>query len=192
MTPIVLSAALLALVLSMPAAAAAAGPVTQQLSEDVQRVLDTLADPQLKANPDERRLALRAITQKVFDLPEMAARCLGPHWQRRSEGERERFVALMGPLVESHLMLLESAAAMPIEYVGELVQGERALVHSRTGGPGRPMTIDYRLARRGDRWQVYDVLVDDVSLVDNYRSQFLKVIRTASYEELVRKLSTIE
>src|SRR5262245_28565106 len=76
MKPIALSAVLLALVLMMPAAPASAGSVTQQLSADVQRVLDTLSDPQLKAQPDERRLALRQITREVFDLPEMAARCL--------------------------------------------------------------------------------------------------------------------
>jgi phospholipid transport system substrate-binding protein len=193
MRPIALCAVLAVLVLAMPAAPASAGSVTQQLSEDVQRVLDTLTDPHLKANPDERRAALRVVAREVFDLHEMAARCLGAHWQRRSDRERERFVALMGPLVESHLLMLESAASTPIRYVGEIVQGEHALVRTRTGRPAsRPMTIDYRLVRRGERWQVYDVLVDDVSLVDNYRAQFQKVIRTASYEELVRKLSAIE
>jgi phospholipid transport system substrate-binding protein len=172
---------------------ASAGPVTDQLSGDVRRVLDTLTDPRLKAQPDERRQALRAITREVFDLPEMAARSLGQHWQRQSERERERFVTLMGPLVESHLLLLESAASAAIEYLDERVSGERAIVRTRAGGVGsRPLALDYRLVRRGERWQVYDVLVDDVSLVDNYRAQFQKVIRTASYRELVRKLSAIE
>jgi len=187
------SVLLLALLALATPLTASAGAVTEQLAGDVRRVLDALSDPKLKANPDGRRQALRAITREVFDLPEMAARSLGQHWQRRNERERERFVSLMGPLVESHLLLLESAAGTAIEYVGESVHGERALVRTRAAGTGgRPMTLDYRLVRRGDRWQVYDVLVDDVSLIDNYRAQFQKVIRTASYDELVRKLSAIE
>ena len=169
-----------------------AGAVTEQLAGDVRRVLDTLSDPKLKANPDGRRQALRAITREVFDLPEMAARSLGQHWQRQSGPERERFVTLMGPLVEVHLLLLESVASATIQYVDETVDGERALVRTRAVGVGSsPMTLDYRLVRRGERWQVYDVLVDGVSMVDNYRSQFQKVIRTGSYGELVRKLAAI-
>jgi phospholipid transport system substrate-binding protein len=165
--------------------------VTEQLAADVQRVLDTLADPRLKADPAGRRLALRAITREVFDLTEMAARALGAHWHGRSAREREEFAALMGPLVEAHLVLLDGAVGARIEYLGEEVRGDRARVRTR-GGPdsGRPLAIDFRLVRRGERWLVYDVLVDDVSLVDNYRSQFQRVIRTASYAELVRKLST--
>lgn len=178
-----------ALALATPAGATV-GPVTEQLARDVQRVFATLADPDLKADAGARRRAVRAIAREVFDLPEMAARSLGPHWQRRDPGERVRFAALMGPLVESHLLLLEGAAGTPIDYLGEVVDGDRALVRSRVGTPAqRGMTLDYRLVRRGERWMVYDVLVDDVSLVDNYRAQFQKVIRKASYEELVRKLS---
>jgi phospholipid transport system substrate-binding protein len=170
-----------------------AGPATDQLSGDVRRVLDTLSDPHLKANPAERRQALRTITREVFDLAEMAARSLGQHWQRQSAPERERFVILMGPLVEVHLLLLESVAAAAIEYVDEHVEGERAVVRTRAVGVGsQPMTLDYRLVRRGQRWQVCDVLVDGVSMVDNYRSQFQKVIRTGSYGELVRKLAAIQ
>ena len=188
----IIPAALLALLALAVPTSALAGPVADQLAGDVRRVLDTLNDPRLKANPDERRQALRTITREVFDLPEMAARSLGQHWQRRNERERERFVALMGPLVESHLMMLESTAGASIEYLDESVQGQRAFVRTRAVGQGRPLALDYRLVRRGDRWQVYDVLVDDVSLIDNYRSQFQKVIRTASYDALVRKLSEIQ
>lgn len=186
---IVLGMLLPLLALSVPDGARA-GSVTDQMAADIDRVFQTLADPALKANADGRRLALRALTRDLFDLTEMAARSLGTHWQRRTPEEREAFPKLLGPLIESHILMLDGAAGARIDYVGETVHGDRAVVRTRIPGThGRGMSLDYRLVRRGERWLIYDLLVDDVSLVDNYRAQFQKIIRTASYAELVRKLA---
>lgn len=173
-----------------PLGRAQAGDLTDQVATDIARLFRTLEDPDLKGRGEERREAVRAITREVFDVTEMAERTLGRHWQGRSAAEREEFVRLLAALVDAQVMMLESHAGERIDFVGELVSGARGAVRSRVAARnGQGLVIDYRLVDRAGRWLIYDVVVDGVSMVDNYRSQFQRVIRTASYEILVRKMS---
>ena len=171
-----------------------AGAPTEQLRGAVERVIKTLDDPTLKG-PDkvtERRSAIRKIANETFDFVETAKRSLARHWLARTEKEREEFTGLFGDLMErSYISKIDLYGGEKILYTGELLDGDIATVRTKimTKG-GTEVPVDYRLLRRGDRWLVYDVSVEGVSLINNYRTQFNKIIQTSSYQELVKKMKT--
>ena len=177
------------------ASSASAGPATDQLRVGTDRVLKTLADPALQG-PDrvaERQKALREITDPMFDWAEMARRALGRHWQTRTDAERQEFVPLFRNLLErTYATRIERYNGEQITYTGESIEGDQATVRTKIlDRTNRELPIDYRMVRGPDRqWLIYDVLIEGVSLVANYRSQFDQIIRTASYERLVEKLKS--
>jgi phospholipid transport system substrate-binding protein len=183
----------MALVLASPGAAAAGVP-TEQLKGAVDRVLKTLEDPALKgdAKTEERRRAIRSVANDIFDWQEIGRRALAQHWRGRTDKEREEFIALFGDLLErSYVSKIEQYGGERIAYTNERVEGHLASVQSTiTTKNGTEVPVDYRMVRRGERWLVYDVSVEGVSLVNNYRTQFNKIIQTAGYPELVRRLKT--
>jgi phospholipid transport system substrate-binding protein len=172
-----------------PAAQAAAGPPTDQLKGAIDRVIKTLEDPSLRGST-ERRTAVRKIANEIFDFHEIARRSLARHWQPLSERQREEFTGLFSDLLErSYMSKIELYGGEKIVYAGERVDGDGATVATRIMAKnGTDVPIDYRLLRRGDRWLVYDVNIEGVSLVSNYRTQFNKIIQTGSYNDLVQKL----
>jgi phospholipid transport system substrate-binding protein len=186
--------AALTLALIAPGREAAAGEPTTQLRGQVQRVLKLLDDPAMKqpAKAKERRAAMRGIANDIFDFTETAKRALGRHWAVRTPAEREQFVQLFADLLErSYISKVELYGGETIEYTGETVDGDQAAVGSRiVTRQGLHVPIQYRMLRKGERWLVYDVVIEGVSLVANYRSQFDKIIQTSSFAELVKKMKT--
>ena len=176
------------------ATSAPAGPASDQLEVGIDKVIHVLADPSLKgtAKAKQRRDALREITGPLFDWNEMASRSLGRHWQPRTEVERQEFVRLFHDLLErSYLTTLERYNGERVAYGTESIEGEKATVRTQVfNKAGQQFPVDYRLLRHGDRWLVYDVVIEGVSLVANYRAQFDQIIRTSSYEKLVEKLKS--
>jgi phospholipid transport system substrate-binding protein len=174
------------------AAQARAGEPTEQIKGSVDRVLQILEDPKLKAEgmAKERRAAIRKAANTIFDFPETAKRALGPHWQNLSDKDREEFTTLFSDLLERpYITKIEQYNGEKIKYVGDTSEGDTAVVKTRLiTKNGTEVPVDYRMHRRGDRWLVYDVSIEGVSLVANYRTQFNKIIQTASYEELVKKM----
>ena len=177
------------------ASGASAGPATDQLRVGIERVLKTLTEPALQG-PDrvaERRKALREITDPMFDWTELARRALGRHWQARTDAERQEFVPLFHNLLErTYVTRLERYDGEQITYIGESIDGDQATVRTKIlDRTNRELPIDYRMVRGPDRrWLIYDVVIEGVSLVANYRSQFDQIIRTASYARLVEKLKS--
>ncbi len=180
----------LALVVAAPAAWA--GPPTDQLKAQVDRVLKLLDDPALKAKPKERRAAVRRIADDIFDFGETAKRSLGRHWHARTQAEREEFIKLFGDLLErSYISKIELYGGEKIQYVNDRIDGDLAGVLSKlVTKTGSEVPIEYRMLRKGERWLVYDIVIEGVSLVSNYRTQFNKIIQTSSYAELVRKMKS--
>ena len=165
---------------------------TEQLKGSIDKIIPILEDPTLKgdAKLKERRAAIRRVATDVFDFTESARRALGPHWERRTAQERQEFSRLLGDLLErTFAARLEQYAGERIQYTGESVDGNLATVKTRiiTKG-GAALAVDYEVLQRGERWFVYDVWIEGVSLMNNYRAQFNKIIQTSSYEDLVRKL----
>jgi phospholipid transport system substrate-binding protein len=181
-----------ALVVGVSAAPAAAGVPTDQLKGAVERVLKTLDDPTLKgeARLAERRVAVRKIANEIFDFGEIAKRSMARHWQPLSEAQRNEFVGLFAELLErSYISKIETYGGEKIQYSSERADGDFATVSTRiVTKNGTEVPVDYRMIKRADRWLVYDVSIEGVSLVSNYRTQFNKIIQTTSYNELVSKL----
>ena len=169
-----------------------AGPPTDQVKNRVDRVIKILDDPQMKpdARTADRRAALGTIANELFDFTEISRRSLARHWQPRTPAEREEFTRLFGDLLEySYVSKIEVYSGEKVVYVGELLDGDLATVRTRIiTKQGTEIPVDYRLARQGDQWRAYDVLIEGVSLVANYRAQFNAVIQRTSYADLVKTL----
>ena len=170
-----------------------AGAPTEQLRVRIDRVLKTLDDAELRqdAHAAERRVVIRRIAYDTFDFREISQRSLARHWQARTPAEREEFAQLFADLLErSYIGKIEMySGGERIQYVGEAVDGEQAVVRTKiVTRQGIEVPVDYRMHRIGDRWLVYDVALEGVSLVANYRAQFSKIIQTSSYGDLVAKL----
>ena len=169
-----------------------AGPALDQLRAQIDRVLKVLDDPDMKreSRAKDRRQAVRKIAEDIFDFQETAKRSLARHWQPRTPAERDEFVRLFADLLErSYISKIELYGGERIAYLGDQVEGDQALVRTRivTKG-GAEVPVEYRMLKKGDRWLVYDVIIEGVSLVANYRTQFNKIIQTSSYAELVKKM----
>lgn len=171
---------------------AVAGPATDRLKPEIERVISTLDNPALRGDgkAQERRQAIRGITDGVFDWTEMARRALGRHWSARTPAEQQEFIELFRDLIErAYLAKIERYTGEPITFLGESLDGDLATVRTRiTTKQNQDVPIDYRMSRQGDRWLVYDVLVESISLISNYRTQFDGIIKTSSYQELVKRL----
>ncbi|HEV8584959.1 MAG TPA: ABC transporter substrate-binding protein [Methylomirabilota bacterium] len=182
----------LVLALAVAVPPAWAGAPTDQLKSQVDRALKVLEDPVLKEKPKERRVAVRKVADDIFDFGETAKRSLGRHWNARTQVERDEFVKLFGDLLErSYISKIELYGGEKIQYVGDKIEGDQASVQSKLlTKSGSDVPIEYRMLKKGDRWLVYDVIIEGVSLIANYRTQFNKIIQTSSYAELVRKMKT--
>jgi phospholipid transport system substrate-binding protein len=182
----------LVLVLVLAGAPAAAGAPTEQLKASVDRVIQILDDPSLKVDGKvrERRAAVRSVANEIFDFEETARRSLARHWVARTPQERQEFVRLFGDLLErSYISKIELYGGEGIQYLREHVEGDYAVVSTRiVTRTGAEIPVDYRMLRRNARWMVYDVSIEGISLISNYRTQFNKVIQTSSYGELVKRM----
>jgi phospholipid transport system substrate-binding protein len=169
-----------------------AGPPTDQLKTSVGRVIRIVEDPTEKsdAKTKARRASIRKEADNIFDFQETAKRSLGTHWQRLGEKDQQEFVSLFADLLEqAYISKIERYGGEKITYAGEVADCDVVTVKTRfSAKQGTEIPIDYRMLRRGDRWLAYDVIIEGVSLVANYRVQFDKIIRTASYAELVTRM----
>jgi len=172
------------------ASAAWAGQPTDQLRTYTDQVLKVLEDPALSL--PERREMVKHLAEQVFEVTETAKRALGQHWLQRTPAEREEFVKLFANLLEqTYINRIDEFGGEKLTYVSEQIDGDRAVVKARvTTKKGTDVPVESRLLQRDTRWLIYDILVENLSLISNYRSQFDRVIRTTSYEELVKRLKT--
>jgi len=169
-----------------------AGVPMDQVRSTVDQVLVILQDPALKTEnkKNERREQLRRVIFARFDFAEMARRSLGPEWRRRTATEQQEFVRLFTNLLqESYVGTIESYNGDKVVYNRELQDQDSAEVQTTLTTRGEASySINYRLRLVGKDWKVYDVVIENISVVNNYRSQFTRVIGKSSYEELVRTM----
>ena len=169
-----------------------AGIPTDQLRSATDRVLRVLQDTALKqaGGVDARRKEIRSIADEIFDWHETGKRALARHWQARSPKEQEEFSALFSDLIErSYIGRIEQYSGERIVYTGDTVDGDQATVQTKLITKAHTeIPIDYRMQKEGDRWRAYDVVIEGVSLVGNYRSQFNRIIVQSGYDALVGKL----
>lgn len=134
--------------------------------------------------------AVRRAALQIFGAREAARHVLGPHWEARTPGQQEEFAQLFTELLEAtYLSHIDTQGGVKIRYVGELIEGDQADVRARlTTRKGRELQVETRLVRQSGRWLVWDVAVDGVSLIGNYRVQFDRIIRRSSYDDLVARV----
>jgi len=169
-----------------------AGAPAEQIQGAVEKVVATLKDPKLKsaAKKQERLDQLRQVIYPKFDFAEMAKRSLGSHWQKRNADEQREFVKLFTELIENaYLDNLEAYDGEKVAITCEKQDKEFAEVNSKmVTKKGEEFAINYKLHQAGSDWKVYDIVIENVSLVNNYRSQFNRVIAQSSFEDLFRRM----
>jgi phospholipid transport system substrate-binding protein len=169
-----------------------AGVPGDQVRQTADKLLAILKDPQLKgeSKKNERRDKLKELIYQRFDFTEMARRSLGSEWRRRSPEEQKEFVKLFTGLLErAYLDNIESYSGEKFRYLKEQEDNSHAQVDTKIiDNKGQEFSVNYRLHKVNGDWKVYDVVIEDISLVNNYRSQFNRVLATSSYEELVNRM----
>ena len=164
--------------------------VTDEVKKTVDEVVKIVSDKELKKNDQKRRQMLKKSISGIFDYNEMAKRSMGKHWNQRTAAEKKQFADLFASLLEnSYASKIESYNNEKIVYLKEVVDSDHAEIKSKVVTAKRDeFTLDYRMLNQNNRWMVYDVVIEGVSLVSNYRTQFNKIITTNGYPELVKKL----
>jgi phospholipid transport system substrate-binding protein len=187
---------LLFFVLSLPAGSAYAGVPTNEMKQTVDKVLDILKNKELKkpSNEKKRKAEIRKVVSERFDFEEMAKRSLGIYWRQRTPAERKEFVQLYNDLLErTYIRRIEAYTDEKIAYTGEKISDGYAAVDTKViTTKNTEIPIQYRMLNENGQWMVYDVSIEGVSLINNYRNQFSSVIHQKSYEELVKKLKRKE
>jgi phospholipid transport system substrate-binding protein len=173
------------------AASRADGP-TEQVRGTVDKVLTIVrsSHPTSKAQMDAQRARLVEVIYPRFDFTEMAKRSLGRHWAGRTAEQQQEFVKVFAALMgRSYGDNIESYASQNILYTRESEDRNYAQVDTQIIAEKRPpVTINYKLHSVDNEWKVYDLVIEDISVVNNYRSQFDRVIARSSFEDLVRAL----
>jgi phospholipid transport system substrate-binding protein len=171
---------------------ATAGIPTDQVRGTVDRVLAILQDPNLKAKGKlvERRELLRSVISARFDFAEMGRRSLGAEWRQLTPSQQQQFVELFTDLLrDAYVEDLESYKGQKVSYTREVQEDLFAVVQTILRSPeGSEYSIEYRLHLVDKEWKAYDVVIENVSIVNNYRSQFAWVINKSSFEGLMRAM----
>ena len=183
----------LLLALCIHPAGANAGAPTDQLKQSVEKLQAILSDKSLKgeAKLQERRQKLREVIDARFDFDEMAKRSLGPEWQKHSPEEQKDFVAAFTGLLEAaYFDKLESYNGEKVRFINERKDEDITQVDTKiTDNKGQDYSVNYRLRDVNGDWKVFDVVIENISLVNNYRSQFSRVLAKSSYQDLVQAMN---
>lgn len=168
-----------------------AGAPTDSMKLTIDEVLRIVREKELK-QPEksaERRQLLEKVVSARFDYTEMSKRALGAPWNQLTDQQKQEFVDLFRTLLtNSYADKIESYSGEGVQYLNERTEREYAEVRTKVLTGKTEIPLDYRLMNKADDWRVYDVVVDGVSLVNNYRGQFTKILRASSYSDLVDQL----
>ena len=164
--------------------------ITADVRGTIDQVMEIIADQNLKGNPVLKREKLRQVIGLRFNFKQMVMRSLAKNYKDLSDAERKEFTSLFKKLLEnSYASKIENYKDEQINYVDEKVKGKYAMVRTQIVRKDGVVDVDYKMLKDGGQWLVYDFVIEGVSLIRNYRSQFSKIISTESYAALVSKLS---
>lgn len=169
-----------------------AGEPMDRIKQTTNTILSIVSDPTLKvpSKAEERRKQIRNAVDQRFDWEEMARRSLARHWAQRTDEEKKEFMGLFGDLLErTYLDKIEGYSGEKVQYEGDTVEGDYAVVRIKIiTKKNVDIPVEYRLQKKGNNWLVYDVSIEGVSLVNNYRTQFNSIMVGSSYADLVKRL----
>jgi phospholipid transport system substrate-binding protein len=183
--------AILALWVVMLAVPSYAGAPTDAMKATIDEVLRIVRANELKQpnKTEERRQLLERVVEARFDYQEMSRRALGAPWNTLSDQEKQEFVGLFRTLLtNSYADKIETYSGEGVQYLNERTEKDYAEVRTKVLSGKTEIPLDYRLINKVNDWRVYDVVVDGISLVNNYRGQFTKIIKSSSYADLVEQL----
>jgi len=164
--------------------------ITAKLKSTIEKVISIVKDENLQKDKVGRREALRKTIDERFNYRQMVMRSLAKNWDSRSDQERTKFISLFKSLLENaYASKLEAYRDEEIKYTGEVIKGKYALVKTEVVRPSSTIGVNYKLIQENGDWRVYDFVIEGVSMIRNYRSQFTKIIRKDSYDTLVQKLT---
>lgn len=184
-------AVLIGLWLVVAATPGYAGAPTDSMKTTIDEVLRIVGEDELKRpeKAEERRQLLEQVVEARFDYQEMSRRALGAPWKTLSDQQKQEFVTLFRTLLtNSYADKIETYSGEGVQYLNERTEKGYAEVRTKVLSGKAEIPLDYRLINKANDWRVYDVVVDGVSLVNNYRGQFTKIIRSSSYVDLVEQL----
>lgn len=187
----VVMTAILALWVVILAVPSYAGAPTDAMKATIDEVLRIVRENELKQpnKAAERRQMLERVVEARFDYQEMSRRALGAPWNTLSDQEKQEFVGLFRTLLtNSYADKIETYSGEGVQYLNERTEKEYAEVRTKVLSGKTEIPLDYRLINKVNDWRVYDVVVDGISLVNNYRGQFAKIIKSSSYADLVEQL----
>jgi phospholipid transport system substrate-binding protein len=163
----------------------------EQVKATIDKVMEVLRDPTLQSasKKTERREKLRQIILPRFDFTEMAKRALGSNWNRYPDQQREFVTAFTQLLEETYADQIEAANGDKVVYVNERTDKNYAEVATKViSAKGEETSMIYKLHSVESDWKVYDIVVENVSVVNNYRAQFSRVLSNASMDELIKRM----
>ena len=193
MSPTCLTRGILSLFLvgAMAVPLLAAGPM-EEIKQTTDKILSIVTNPALKApsKTEEREKLIHQAVYERFDWEEMARRSLATHWAKRTAEEKKEFVHLFSELLEqTYMKKVEDFSGEKVLYEGETKEGDYATVKIKiVTKKEKDIPVEYRLKKKGNNWFIYDVSIEGVSLVNNYRTQFNSILLQSSYEDLVKRL----
>ena len=168
----------------------AGSDATSQLKNTIDEVIKIANKDSMESSKGDRRLAMQKAIDERFNYSQMVRRSLGKTYDSLSDQEKNNFIKLFKGLLEnSYASKLEAYSDEKINYLDEVVKGKYALVKTDVVRPSSTIGVDYKLILDNGQWQVYDFVIEGVSMIRNYKSQFTKIIRKDSYEVLVGKLT---
>jgi phospholipid transport system substrate-binding protein len=171
-----------------------AGEPTEQIRQTTEQIIAVLNDPALQGvtKEEDRRKAIRQVANERFDWTEMAMRSMARHWRELSEKEKEEFVPLFTELLErTYMKRIENYSGDKVAYNGEKIDGSGSYSMVKVTiftDKQTKIPVVYKMRKKGAGWWIYDLSIEGVSLVNNYRQQFDSVILSSSYQGLVEKL----
>lgn len=167
-----------------------AGEPTETVKKILNKVMEIQTDPKLRKLRNKRRLAIKKVIQKNFDSTLMAKNALGSYWDKLSKKEKEEFAKLFEDLFQESYtkMVLDFLKKETIKYEKEEKRGDEVIVKTKILKMEDEIPVYYHLRKVGKRWLIFDVDIDEVSIVGNYRRAFSRVIRMASFKTLMKKM----
>lgn len=169
-----------------------AGGPTDQLKMTIDKFIGILSDPALEApeKSKERKQMVRQAVDEIFDWGAFSQRAMAKYWRQRTPEEKKEFIILFGKLLErTYLDKVENYSGETVKYVGEKIDGKYAMVSTIVlSKSNAEIDVNYRLRDKDGKWFVYDIYIEGVSLVNNYRIQFNDILMKSSYQELVKRL----
>lgn len=162
------------------------GAVVEETVAEIVKVNTALPDDNQR---ETRRAKLREVVNPRFNFAEMARRSLGANWDSLTEPQRADFVTVFSDLLaRTYLSRVEMVGEGMVKIENQRVEPPRAVVRTRVTHNDSTFPIDYRMQLEGDRWRVYDVVIENIGLVSNYRNEFAGILRREQFDGLMQRL----